>query len=667
MRIRQRDALVAYILQQLGDEYAGNLIPSTTNGVALTGASQLTLATSGIVETGMSVDGVNIAPGTTVIGVNGDIITISPGTQAALPSNSNLVFARAGASPINTPDKLFEYFLIDVEMQPPVETSRIRLALSSVQLFIERILRNLEPDVSPTDIDGALWTWMKRYRVWQANREVFLWPENWLYPELRDDQSPLFQQMMSSLLQGDITDEAAASAYIDYLTNLEKIAKLEPCGLYYQPGGSDSDETSYVVARTAGGDRKYYFRTLQYGSWTPWTQVKIECEDMPITPIVWNGRLFLFWLKILKQAPDQSGSNGGAGSFLPDGNISQLDLGTLKANVQNAAQAQIQIQAVLYWSEYYNGKWQSTKTSDIKRPATLGFYDLTGPDAFEAERDRVQITPAQCTGNNLWQAYLRVNVDLQRLPSDALILAISTPKYPFPFIYQSTCPGFVLYNTHSRPTLLEDILVKVKHGLLTQTLGAYLDWPTPSRNLNPSQPYTGCNGTGTLSIDYYDTLQSLGTGVPPYSESIIGFEWLPRYVEPQLGLSDAWVAPFFYEDRQNVFYVTTYEVQIYFMDYDGFGILSSAPEPRRQTINIPPLVFQESPNVSSISYPILAAAPVTRGGAEIVHAYLSRSTTIRIGIGSDTPVIYKDQPIYVNGSAAGSTGFALVNEKDAKS
>jgi hypothetical protein len=134
-----------------------------------------------------------------------------------------------------------------------------------------------------------------------------------------------------------------------------------------------------------------------------------------------------------------------------------------------------------------------------------------------------------------------------------------------------------------------------------------------------------------------------------------------------LGLSDAWVAPFFYEDRQNVFYVTTYEVQIYFMDYDGFGILSSAPEPRRQTINIPPLVFQESPNVSSISYPILAAAPVTRGGAEIVHAYLSRSTTIRIGIGSDTPVIYKDQPIYVNGSAAGSTGFALVNEKDAKS
>lgn len=72
---------------------------------------------------------------------------------------------------------------------------------------------------------------MNRYRVWQANREVFLWPENWLYPELRDDQSPFFQETMSALLQSDTTDDAAANAYLDYLTKLEGVAKLEPCGL----------------------------------------------------------------------------------------------------------------------------------------------------------------------------------------------------------------------------------------------------------------------------------------------------------------------------------------------------------------------------------------------------------------------------------------------------
>ncbi len=143
---------------------------------------------------------------------------------------------------------------------------------------------------------------MKRYRVWQANREVFLWPENWLYPELRDDQSPFFQQMMGSLLQGDITDDAAASAYLDYLTSLEEVAKLEPCGLYYLPGTADADETPTSWRGPPGRTASITSGELTSGCWTPWTEVQIDCEDMPITPIVWNGRLFLFWLKVVKQA-----------------------------------------------------------------------------------------------------------------------------------------------------------------------------------------------------------------------------------------------------------------------------------------------------------------------------------------------------------------------------
>jgi hypothetical protein len=29
------------------------------------------------------------------------------------------------------------------------------------------------------------WDWHKRYRVWEANRKIFLYPENWIEPELR--------------------------------------------------------------------------------------------------------------------------------------------------------------------------------------------------------------------------------------------------------------------------------------------------------------------------------------------------------------------------------------------------------------------------------------------------------------------------------------------------
>lgn len=33
------------------------------------------------------------------------------------------------------------------------------------------------------------WEWMKNYRVWEASRKVFLYPETWVEPELRNDTS----------------------------------------------------------------------------------------------------------------------------------------------------------------------------------------------------------------------------------------------------------------------------------------------------------------------------------------------------------------------------------------------------------------------------------------------------------------------------------------------
>ena len=47
---------------------------------------------------------------------------------------------------IETPDQLYEYFLVDVQMDACMQTSRIRLALSTVQLFVQRCLLNLEPE-----------------------------------------------------------------------------------------------------------------------------------------------------------------------------------------------------------------------------------------------------------------------------------------------------------------------------------------------------------------------------------------------------------------------------------------------------------------------------------------------------------------------------------------
>src|SRR4029077_3953254 len=105
--------------------------------------------------------------------------------------------------------RLYERFLLDVQMDACMQTSRIRLAISTVQMFINRCLMNLEENVSPASIRADRWQWMQRYRLWEANRRIFVNPEKWLEQELRDGKSPFFLELESELLKSDITDDLA--------------------------------------------------------------------------------------------------------------------------------------------------------------------------------------------------------------------------------------------------------------------------------------------------------------------------------------------------------------------------------------------------------------------------------------------------------------------------
>ena len=68
---------------------------------------------------------------------------------------------------------------------------------------------------------------------------------------------------------------------------------------------------------------------------------------------------------------------------------------------------------------------------------------------------------------------------------------------------------------------------------------------------------------------------------------------VPRYVEPQPGLPDAWEAPFFFEDRLYLFYVKPKVTRSAIPMHSGFGILSATPGLQRLAPNIPPLRRQQ--------------------------------------------------------------------------
>jgi hypothetical protein len=46
-------------------------------------------------------------------------------------------------------------------------------------------MRKIQKSGTPRRKAEAEWQWRKNYRIWDANRRIFLYPENWIEPELR--------------------------------------------------------------------------------------------------------------------------------------------------------------------------------------------------------------------------------------------------------------------------------------------------------------------------------------------------------------------------------------------------------------------------------------------------------------------------------------------------
>jgi hypothetical protein len=260
----------------------------------------------------------------------------------------------AGVSRWLDPDDVFGYFLIDVEMCSCMATSRMVQATAAVQLFVLRCFLGLEPGVTVdlnADSFWGQWQWMSQYRVWEANREVFLWPENWLEPTLRHDASPFFTDLMQDLKKGDLTADTATTALQNYLEKLEAVARLDVCGYFHDL--EDGKDVLRVVARTQGSPPIYYSRTwVDSSKWTAWEKVAVDIASDHVLPLVWNGKHYIFWA-ITTVKGDQH--NQG---------IPPPQTGNTPPPPPNS-----HLEVQLAWSQYKHGKWQAKQVA----PQTLVF------------------------------------------------------------------------------------------------------------------------------------------------------------------------------------------------------------------------------------------------------------------------------------------------------
>ncbi len=216
-----------------------------------------------------------------------------------------VAFLLAERAEFATPTDLYDHFLIDVAMEAKMPSSRIVQAHGTIQTFVERSRMGFEPRAAADSADPGWqqWVWMRNYRVWEANRKVWVYPESWIEPELLDDKSELFVALEQELLQNEVTEITTEDAFIRYMERLDDIGFLEVVAVFYQT----DILVMHVFARTKGGDpAQYYHRTFEKERyWTPWRLVELDISSDNLLAFVRNGRLTLAWPVIAEETdPD---------------------------------------------------------------------------------------------------------------------------------------------------------------------------------------------------------------------------------------------------------------------------------------------------------------------------------------------------------------------------
>ena len=290
---------------------------------------------------------------------------------------------------IRSADDLSAEFLIDVQTGPALQTSRIAQAIASVQLLVQRCLLGLEKmyGIHTDKIDRAQWNWMCKYTLWQANRKVFLYPENWLEPSLRDDKTQAFTELESKMMQTKLNKETIGQLLRDYVYAAHEVADLDVQS-YLWEGTRGFRGNYHFFARTRAAPFVFYYRRLEVGgasaasvrwSWLPWTKMEVDIQTHEVNPgtgalrrpgsyllpALFKGRLFLFIPQItLQTLPAKPASSGKS---LYD-----------TAKDASGPQAPTQYWEIkMAWTEMRNGKWSAKY---VTATAVQVKTEIIGPD-----------------------------------------------------------------------------------------------------------------------------------------------------------------------------------------------------------------------------------------------------------------------------------------------
>lgn len=232
---------------------------------------------------------------------------------------------RSSKEPFDEVSDLYHHYLLDVQLEGCARTSRVASAIDTLQLYVQRCLMNLEESppgaadpvhVLPQSLPAWEWSWRRSYRVWEANRKIFLFPQNWIEPELRDDKSPLFKALENDLLSKETSEQTILEAYARYLRGFDELAHLAIAGSYHEKDEAAQRDVLHLLGVTPEDPPAYYYRRVENAHfgvanparatrWGAWEKLDAQIPVRKVSPVMHGGELYAFWTRYVTKALNQ--------------------------------------------------------------------------------------------------------------------------------------------------------------------------------------------------------------------------------------------------------------------------------------------------------------------------------------------------------------------------
>jgi hypothetical protein len=271
----------------------------------------------------------------------------------------------------------------------------------------------------------------------------------------------------------------------------------------------------------------------------------------------------------------------------------------------------VTVKAMLCWSEYYEGKWEQSRTSDLATAVTIGVFPASGSRSFHRPELSLGVS-----GETIRRGSAEGDDDTD--PQLRISMAYSSWYRQVSWV--SSPRAFLVVGARAAPV---------------ETIGEHLTaGPLPA----PTLFRAAFDGSDFLVV----YLEASRGGTRHVLRSTTG----SQLVGPRNTLQDVWRAPLLFSDGRHAFYVTSAEASLPDLN---FGIYP----PVQPYLELPPVVIAEPPLPDN-----LPPSDVLDGleGLYPVPASPAASTDIRFKLRASGAVDYQGQVVNPSGSISNPRG-----------